>query len=276
MSGSISSIKTRIKSINSTKKITGAMKSVSTVKLNRMTKITTNNNYYQNALDTVSDILLSSKIDYDSQYCAKFKGKELYIVFASDVGLCGSYNETLISYIKKNINKDSLLYVVGTSIYNNLKNNGYSVINDQIQSDGIDYYKIASIYNFVINKFFNKEISKINILYNRFINSITYHTISKTLLPYERKNNSSSKEVILEPNPKEIFDKVIDLSLKSEFYNIFLNSKTSEQVARRFAMENATKNAEDLIDELTLDYNKARQGSITQEITEIVTGASAL
>ena len=276
MSNSISSIKTRIKSINSTKKITGAMKSVSTVKINRMTKITSKNNEYQNALGIISDALSSSKIDHDSQYCLKFEGKELVVVFASDVGLCGSYNESLVSYIKKNVKKNTQLYVIGTSIYNTLQTNGYNIINEQIKSDDIDYYKIATIYNYILDKFFNREIAKVNILYNSFVNSITYNTTFKTLLPFERKDNENSKEILIEQKPSEIFDDVIDLCLKGDFYNIYLNAKTSEQVARRFAMENATKNAEDLIDELTLDYNKARQGSITQEITEIVTGASAL
>lgn len=276
MSDSISSIKTRIKSINSTKKITGAMKSVSTVKLNRMTKVTLNNNEYQNELISIFDALLSSNVDNNSKYCSIFEGKELYIVFSSDVGLCGSYNESLLGYIKKNVSKDCLLYVVGTSIYNSLKTCGYNIMNDLIPSDDINYYKVATIYNTVIKMYFNKEIAKINILYNNFINSITYKTVSRTLLPFEIKEKKGGKELLLEPDPEEIFDRTIDLCLKSDLYNIFLNSKTSEQVARRFAMENATKNAEDLIEELTLDYNKARQGSITQEITEIVTGASAL
>lgn len=275
MAGSISSIKTRIKSINSTKKITGAMKSVSTVKLNRMTKVTTKNNEYQDALNDISNAFSSVKID-DSPYFSKFEGKDLYIVFTSDVGLCGSYNESLVSYIKKNVSLDNLLYVVGTSSYNTLKTSGYKIINDPISSDSLDYYKVSTIYTNVIDKFFDKEVSSINILYNRFINSITYNTNVKKLLPLESKEVKDNKEVLMEPNPSEIFDKVIDLYLKSNVYNIFLNSKTSEQVARRFAMENATKNAEDLIDELTLDYNKARQASITQEITEIVSGASAL
>ena len=276
MPGSISSIKTRIKSINSTKKITGAMKSVSTVKLNRMTKVTTKNNEYQKALSNVADALLSSNIDFDSLYCEKKTGASLYIVFASDVGLCGSYNESLISYIKNNVNKNSLLYVVGTSIYNNLKTFGFNIINDQLASDDKDYYMIAKIYSYVLNKFFNNEVASIKIIYNKFVNSISYDTVCFDMLPFKAEESKQGKEILLEPNPKEIFDSVVDLYLKSELFNIYLNAKTSEQVARRFAMENATKNAEDLIEELTLDYNKARQSSITQEITEIVSGANAL
>lgn len=276
MPGSISSIKTRIKSINSTKKITGAMKSVSTVKLNRMTKVTTKNNEYQNALKDIADALLSSNIDFESPYCVKKEGKALYVVFSSDVGLCGSYNESIVSYINSNVNKDSLLYIVGTSIYNNLKRLGYNIINDQIASDDNDYYSLTKIYDLILHKYFDNEVASINIVYNKFVNSISYNTICFNMLPFEIKESKQGKEILLEPNPKEIFDSVADLYFKSELYNIYLNAKTSEQVARRFAMENATKNAEDLIEELTLDYNKARQSSITQEITEIVSGANAL
>ena len=276
MSGSTSSIRNRIKSINSTKKITGAMKSVSTVKLNRMTKVTLKNNEYQDVLTKAVDALLSSNIDFDSQYCMKNEGPSLYIVFSSDVGLCGSYNQSLVDYIKKNVTQKDMLYVVGTSIYNSLKVAGYNIINDLMTSDDVDYYKTVVMYNTVLNMFLNKEVSSINVIYNRFVNSITYETVNSAMLPFEKKKTERSEEILLEPNPEEIFDMTIDLCLKSNLYNLFLNSKTSEQVARRYAMENATNNAEDLISDLTLEYNKARQGSITQEITEIVSGANAL
>ena len=202
MPGSISSIKTRIKSINSTKKITGAMKSVSTVKLNRMTKVTTKNNEYQKALSNVADALLSSNIDFDSLYCAKKTGASLYIVFASDVGLCGSYNESLVSYIKNNVNKDSLLYVVGTSIYNNLKTLGYNVINNQLTSDDKNYYMISKIYNYVLNKYFNNEVASIKIIYNKFVNSISYDTVCFDMLPFEVKEVKHDKEILLERDGK--------------------------------------------------------------------------
>lgn len=277
MSSSISSIKTRIKSINSTKKITGAMKSVSSVKLNRMTKITLKNNEYKDALSYARNALLSCNIDYDSPYCKKNDGgKNLYFVFSSDVGLCGSYNESIISYIKKNVSKDDLIFLFGTSIYNTLVKAGFNIINDQLLSDNIDYYNINTIYKTYLSKFFNGEISSIKIIFNKYVNSITYDTSLVSFLPYVKNETTHQEEILLEPNPKEIFDSVIDLCLKSDLYNIYLNSKTSEQVARRFAMDNATNNAQDLIDNLTLEYNKARQGSITQEITEIVAGANAL
>ena len=277
MASSITSIKTRIKSINSTKKITGAMKSVSTVKLNRMSKATLKNRQYKDALNETASNVLNSPFDFDSLFSkTNNSNKQLYIVFISDVGLCGSYNASIINYLHNNVNKEDLLYIIGTSVSETIKKEGFNVINEPISSDNANYFDVMKLFNKASNMFANKEVSEVKIIYNRFINSISYKTEEYKVLPFIKNNDANSKEIILEPNPNEIFDRILLLYLKSEIYNLFLESKTSEQVARRFAMENATKNAEDLIDDLTLEYNKARQGSITQEITEIVAGANAI
>ena len=277
MSSSITSIKTRIKSINSTKKITGAMKSVSTVKLNRMSKFTLKNKEYKDVLDETASNVLNSPFEFDSKYCMANNSKnKLYIVFVSDVGLCGSYNASIDSYLKHNVNKNDSLYIIGTSIYESIRKEGYKVLNDPISSDNSSYADVVKLFTLALSKFENEEVGEVIVLYNKFINSISYKTEEYKVLPFTKKTEEKQKEIILEPNPNEIFNSLLLLFLKSEIYNLYLESKTSEQVARRFAMENATKNAEDLIDDLTLEYNKARQGSITQEITEIVAGANAI
>lgn len=277
MPASISSIKTRIKSVDSTKKITGAMKSVSTVKLNKMSKSTSKNKHYRDALYDATSCLLNSNIDFQSIYLNDNHSKnKLYIVYTSDVGLCGQYNSSIIRFLESNVSKNDYLYLIGISSYNYLKNIGFNIINDTVGSDNVDYYFVASIFEKAKNMFINGDICGVSIIYNSFINSITYKTIEYSLLPFVRNKSNDSKEILLEPNPNQIFDDLIILYLKNEVYYSYLNAKTSEQVARRFAMDNATRNANELIDDLTLEYNKARQGSITQEITEIVSGASAL
>ena len=277
MASSIASIKTRIKSINSTKKITGAMKSVSTVKLNRMSKQTLKNKTYKDVLDEAASNVLNSPFDFDSKFSkTNHATNKLYIVFVSDVGLCGSFNASIINKLKNSVTKNDSLFVIGTSIYESIVKEGFRVLNDPISSDNATYYNIVNLFNQASNKFLNEELAEVKVIYNKYINSISYKTDVYQVLPFVRNAEEKSKEVILEPNPNEIFDSILLLFLKSEIYNLFLESKTSEQVARRFAMENATKNAEDLIDDLTLEYNKARQGSITQEITEIVAGANAI
>ena len=277
MSSSISSIKSRIKSVNSTKKITGAMKSVSTVKLNRMSKTTLKNREYKDVLHEAAKLVVNSPCDFDSIYTKQNESnKQLYIVYTSDVGLCGSYNLSIVKYLHDNVKKDDYVYLIGTSSYNVIKKEGFNIVNEMIVSDDITYFDMVKVFNKASDMFSEGKIGKVNIIYNKYINSITYKTSEIQVLPFVKDDAVASKEVILEPDPNEIFDSLLLLLLKNEMYNTFLESKTSEQVARRFAMENATKNAEDLITDLTLDYNKARQGSITQEITEIVSGANAI
>ena len=277
MSSSISSIKSRIKSVNSTKKITGAMKSVSTVKLNRMSKTTLKNREYKDVLHEAAKLVVNSPCDFDSIYTKQNESnKQLYIVYTSDVGLCGSYNVSIVKYLHDNVKKDDYVYLIGTSSYNVIKKEGFNIVNEMIVSDDITYFDMVKVFNKASDMFSEGKIGKVNIIYNKYINSITYKTSEIQVLPFVKDEAVASKEVILEPDPNEIFDSLLLLLLKNEMYNTFLESKTSEQVARRFAMENATKNAEDLITDLTLDYNKARQGSITQEITEIVSGANAI
>lgn len=277
MSSSISSIKSRIKSVNSTKKITGAMKSVSTVKLNRMSKTTLKNREYKDVLHEAAKLVVNSPCDFDSIYTKQNESnKQLYIVYTSDVGLCGSYNVSIVKYLHDNVKKDDYIYLIGTSSYNVIKKEGFNIVNEMIISDDVTYFDMVKVFNKASDMFSEGKIGKVNIIYNKYINSITYRTSEIQVLPFVKDEAVASKEVILEPDPNEIFDSLLLLLLKNEMYNTFLESKTSEQVARRFAMENATKNAEDLITDLTLDYNKARQGSITQEITEIVSGANAI
>ena len=277
MSSSISSIKSRIKSVNSTKKITGAMKSVSTVKLNRMSKTTLKNREYKDVLHEAAKLVVNSPCDFDSIYTKQNESnKQLYIVYTSDVGLCGSYNVSIVKYLHDNVKNDDYIYLIGTSSYNVIKKEGFDIVNEMIISDDVTYFDMVKVFNKASDMFSEGKIGKVNIIYNKYINSITYRTSEIQVLPFVKDETVASKEVILEPDPNEIFDSLLLLLLKNEMYNTFLESKTSEQVARRFAMENATKNAEDLITDLTLDYNKARQGSITQEITEIVSGANAI
>ena len=277
MSSSITSIKTRIKSIDSTKKITSAMKSVSTVKLNRMSNYVTKNRLYNEALKSAALCVFNSTYEFDSVYCKENASKlNYYIVFTSDVGLCGSYNTSIVKYIVDNVSKEDYIYLIGSSCYNELKKDGYRIVNELTPGDDLVYHDLSKIFSLAKNKFMDEEVGEVKVIYNMFINSISYRSIGETILPFAHESKKENKEVIMEPNPNDIFNSVLDLYLRNDMYHLYLSSKTSEQAARRFAMDNATRNADDLKDSLTLEYNKARQSSITQEITEIVSGANAL
>lgn len=272
-------IKSRIKSINATKKITGAMELIATVKLQKERNHMLKNREYVSVLkDTISKIL-SGEIDADSKYL-KIRGnsQKVAIVFCSDLGLCGGYNINLTKLFEKTISKDDEVIVIGTSQYNWFKNN-YNVINDPIASDDITYAELKKLSDQAINKYANNEIGSIQVIYTKFINNVSFEPTVETVLPckfddIEVKNNSA--EVLLEPDANAILNHLIPMYVENSVYSRWLESKTSEQGSRRFAMENATDNANELTDELLLAYNQARQAAITQEITEIIGGADAL
>ena len=271
-------IKSRIKSINATKKITGAMELIATVKLQKERNRMLKNKEYASVLKDTLDSILSRNIDVDNEFLkVKDNPLKLFIVFCSDLGLCGAYNMNIVKLASSNIGKDDLVYVIGTSQYKNLKNS-FNVINEEMPSDEITFAELQKIVLMALNKYKNNEIGSIEVIYTKFINNVTFEASITTLLPssIDVKENKTNVELLLEPNPDTILSDLIPMVITNEVYSKFLESKTSEQGSRRFAMENATDNAEELTNDLLLAYNQARQAAITQEITEIVGGADAL
>ena len=271
-------IKSRIKSINATKKITGAMELIATVKLQKQRNYMLKNRDYIAVLkDTITNIL-SGDIDADSPYLKqKDNNKKVVIVFCSDLGLCGGYNINLTKLFEKNINKEDEVIVIGTSEYKWFKDR-YNVINDIIYSDDITYPILKKLSNQAIRKYSNNEIGSIEILYTKFKNNVSFEPTLERVLPctFDKAEKKVHKEILLEPNANNILNNLIPMYVENIVYSRWLEAKTSEQGSRRFAMQNATDNANELTEELSLAYNQARQASITQEITEIIGGADAL
>lgn len=271
-------IKSRIKSVDTTKKITRAMELMASVKLQKQSNLLKKNkDYFEVLYNTMSNIL-SSDIDIDNDYLKeKSSLKKLVFVFISDVGLCGGYNINLIKYFDEICKKDDDVIVIGTSKYKWFKEN-YNVINDPINSDEITYNSLKKLADTAILKYKNNEISSIEVVYTKFINNVTFNPTSIRVLPCNKDDfkNDSYKEILFEPNTNDILNNLIPMYVENSMYSFFLEAKTSEQGARRFAMQNATDNANELTEELLLEYNQARQAAITQEINEIVGGAEAL
>lgn len=271
-------IKSRIKSINATKKITGAMELIATVKLQKQRNHMLKNREYIDILKNTIGNILSGEIDADNSFLKiKDNPKKMIIVFVSDLGLCGGYNINLTKLLEKTINEDDELIVVGTSEYKWIKER-YSVINDIISSDGVTYTELKKLTKQAIEKYRNNEIGSIQVVYTRFINNVSFEPVSEVVLPckFDDLKKTSNVEVLLEPDANDILNHLIPMYVENNVYSRYLEAKTSEQGSRRFAMQNATDNASELTDELLLAYNQARQASITQEITEIVAGADAL
>lgn len=271
-------IKSRIKSINATKKITGAMELIATVKLQKQRNHMLKNREYIGVLKETITNILSGDIDADSPYLkVKDNKKKVVFVFCSDLGLCGGYNINLTKLFEKNVSRDDEVIVIGTSEYKWFKER-YNVINDIISSDDLTYPSLKKLSAQVIRKYSNNEIGAIEVIYTKFKNNVSFEPTLERVLPclFPDTNKKSHKEILLEPNANNILNHLIPMYVENNIYSRWLEAKTSEQGSRRFAMQNATDNANELTEELTLAYNQARQASITQEITEIIGGADAL
>jgi len=279
MAESKQAIKNRIRSINTTKKITSAMQLISIGKLRHQRDLFDDNkNYALSLKDTVFEIL-SNTHDVENRFLlAREDTHPLTIVFLSDLGLCGGYNTNMSRYIMETVEKKGSLVIIGSRGRGLLLDNGYQIDRDIFSSDTMSYSDLFKLATRIIDDYISEKITSINIGYTKYINSMNFEPTIVKLLPVGAvdKTKTMTKEIIYEPDANTILDELIPLYIKSLLYSYWLETTTSEHSARRLAMELATDNAEELIDDLTLKYNKARQAAITQEINEIVMTSDAL
>ena len=274
-------LKSRINSINSTKKITKAMELIAKVKLQKQRMTMEKNREYERILkSTVKEIIASDKLSENKFLVEKTASSKLTFIFSSDMGLCGGYNTNMLKLVDTVLSKDDPIILIGRKQRYWLLSRGYNVINNEIGSDNIDYATLKAFGITAINKYLDNEISGIQVLYTEFINTVTFEPKLETLLPCiiskEGKYKEKNIETEFEPNEDEILNELIPMMIYNVLYSIWIQTKTAEQGSRRLAMETATDNAEELSEELLLKYNQARQAAITQEITEIVGGVDAL
>lgn len=272
-------IKRRLKSVESTRKITKAMGLVATSKLKKVRKELTNNIEYNKLCKNIVDVVISNLPDgYESIYCTERTGDKLYIVLTSDTGLCGGYNNNVVAYLKEVLGKESentKIVLVGSKGLSYIKKYGLTTFNEYVAIPDIPTVaEINKIYNEAIYLYKQGEISEVNIVYTEFISPIKQEPKVVKLLPFEQKGKEQGN-FIIEPDFEEVLNNSIDMYLKSELNHCMLNSKASEQSARMTAMDGATENANDIIRNLQIKYNRIRQSVITQEISEIVGGAEA-
>lgn len=278
MAGNKAAIRSRIKSVNTTKKITGAMELISTVKLQKYRNIVGNIITFEDTIEDIVSKIQSSGNDLDNAYVKKNNAsKRFFFIFTSDMGLCGGYNLNIEKLISNNVNKDDLIILVGSKLYKQMKDEGYKIINDLLYSDKLEYNELNKLSKQAINMFRQGEINSINVVYTKFVNNISFKPNIKKVLPYESTaHKQRHQEMLFEPSPDEVLNELMPIYIENNIYRLFIESKTSEHGSRRYAMENATNNADELNEKLLLAYNQARQAAITSEITEIVAGADAL
>ena len=284
MPGGMQEIKRRIKSVESTKKITKAMELVATSKLRKTrNQLEQSKPYYTNVAQTVAEILANCKGNNDSIYLVENKDieKEVFIVIASSLGLCGGYNANIFKEIKGAIKPGDYVYSIGSKATSYLLKNHQGVTDHKFDdlNTTFDFKDVTKLVAELTKMYREKEISKIKIVYTEFVNNLTFRPRIVTLLPVDPSDfdhiEISKKSTLFEPSPEEILDSLIPMYLQAVIYGYIIESATSENAARRTSMENANDNADELTEQLLLKYNQARQTAITNEISEIVAGANA-
>ena len=273
MPGQISAIKKRLQTVNSTKKLTKATELVATVKLQKYNlKAKQNEEYANNLLRFISATLKGKgpKVEDNDYLLTGTIDNPLYIVITSNSGLCGSYNLEVLKFAEEHMPKDVPVFAIGTIGYNWLMKNGYLVVKKYDELEDLQPRILNQLINNLLILYRDYEISEINVIYTKYINTLTYEPTLMKLLPFEAEQLEGEDDILLEPSRNEVLNTLIPMYVSSQLYVMFLESKTAENAARRNAMNLANKNADELIAELSLNYNKARQAAITQEMNEIV------
>lgn len=284
---SMRDIKRRKSSIQSTQQITKAMKLVSTVKLQKAkNRAEQTDPYFNYMYKTVSSMLARSGNINHPYLTAGDSKKKAVVVITSNRGLAGGYNSNIVKLITgSDFDKEDLdIYAVGGKGAETLERRGYHIADLQTEMmEAPTYPDAASLCNRVLDAFTSGEVGEIYLAYTHFKNTVSQEAKLIKLLPVEiepdsEENQASDSNILMnyEPNEEEALDMIIPKYVTSLFYGALVEAVASENGARMQAMDSATSNAEEMISDLSLKYNRARQGSITQELTEIIAGANAI
>ena len=292
---SLDDLKKRITSVKSTQKITKAMKMVATAKLRKAQENAEKGRPYSERMNNI--ILNLSKGISDKENSSKLlvgTGKEdthLCVVLTSDRGLCGGFNTNIIKKAKNYFDKLSKegkkikIVTVGMKGYDQLKRNHKDKIIEKMSfkdSKNVNYFDAEKVGKFILEKFQLGEFDICNIFYNKFKNVMTQIPQQQQIIPLQgKKENDTSKEQFediyeFEPDEDEILSNLLPKNISTQIFKAMLENSASEQGSRMTAMDNATRNAGDLVDKLSIEYNRSRQAAITKELIEIISGAESL
>ena len=281
---SMRDIKRRKNSVTSTQQITKAMKLVSTVKLQKARiRAEKTNPYTDQMYKTVSSMMRKSGNINHPYLTAGESERKAVIVITSNRGLAGGYNSNVVKLITNGeFKKEELdIYTLGSKGHDMLARRGYNIVENR--SDIMDdptYTDASNLCKVVLDSFARGEIGEIYLAYTHFKNTVTHIPTLVKLLPVDTTGMEEVEDDNLmmnfEPNTEEALDMIIPKYVTSLFYGALVESVASENGARMQAMDSATSNADEIISDLTLKFNRARQGAITQELTEIIAGANAI
>ena len=282
-SGNMKAIKRRIKSVSSTMQITKAMELVSSSKLRKAKdKAEAGRPYFEKLYEMMTEIAESKK-DFQSSFTEKREVKNrLFIVIAGDRGLAGGYNSNLLKSAladcKDDVNKPKII-AIGKKAIEFFDKRGFDIVGRYpLLAETAKTADCGDIATMAIEMFRRKEVDQVKIFYTTFVSPLVQNPVFMDILPIEKDEEGDEVPSLItyDPTPEAVFDRIVPKFTMSLIYCALSDSYASEQSARRNAMENATDNAEKMIGELSLKYNRARQEKITNEINEIVSGANAL
>lgn len=274
-------IKNRIRSMESTKQITKAMEMVAASKLRHaQAKVLASRPYFEIFHSTINTIVAQNR-DFSSPYLKQREGNRvLYIVIAGDRGLAGGYNSNILKLCAKEMEgKDVTVLPMGKKAVDYFRHHGVKILTDTYaEAAEISIGDCFTVSKTLASAYLAGEYDEIVIGYTNFVSVLSQTPATMRLLPLVREETSappSRMDTIYEPNAEEVFEAIVPEYLGGVLYGALCESQAAEQAARRTAMDSATTNAEEMIADLSLKYNRARQSAITSEIIDIVAGAEA-
>ena len=272
-------IKNRIRSMESTKQITKAMEMVAASKLRRAQAQVDSARPYFRILSSVLNDIVKTNTDFESPYLTKPKtGKTLYIVIAGDRGLAGGYNSNILKMVYAEMEKsESVVLPIGKKALDFFRARKAAIVSDAYNvAEDVAVGDCFTIAKNVAKAFKAGEYSSVSVAFTNFVSVLSQTPDMKALLPLVPQDDGEEvkkSEILYEGGSVEVFEAIVPEYLGGILYGALCESRAAEQAARRTAMDSATSNAEDMIADLSLKFNRARQAAITQEITEIVAGA---
>lgn len=281
MSVQMQAAKRRIRSITATEKITSAMEMVAVTKLKVWDLRLQKNRQYRNLLEDILRDLLSGVVPEDSRFLSKNSESDrvLHLLFASDMGLCGSYNNAILTYTAQKLNPNDALVCIGKRGYRHFaRREDITIIDDFVNvGSQIKMTTVLPLERMLESAFLSGQYREVVLHFNQYINSFEARPTSATIFPLGGVQESDKPKVdpigpIIEPDKPKFLDAFIPIYVQNALYYTLMSAQVAEQSSRRMAMKQATDNANELLDELNIKYNMARQAAITQEIAELVSG----
>lgn len=279
MAQELANTKKRIQSVNSTLKITKAMELVANAKLKRWKNKMENITQY---LLEMSDIISTCAGSYDPfnmsiDELKKYKNtsSKLYIVVTSSLGLCGGYNYNVFKFLNNKIKPEDKVIILGTKGLIKYSHTDLNLDDDYVSLlDKFDSYASRNLIDKIINEYKTGKYNEVRLIATEYKNSLTFIPNDIKILPFENKDNKTNDNIMFDPNKEEVLSLLIPKYLDVLMYGKLTEAIVCEHASRRNAMDTATDNGEELSQKLMLEYNKARQQAITQEITEISSAAN--